>query len=205
MGLGIGNYGDATMFSFHATKVFNSIEGGAIAFKDKRYGVPLHELKNFGMHTETSITSVGANAKLDEFRSAMGICNLRRIDECIEDRHRVHDQYVRRLSGIEGIKLVESREGVTPNYAYFPVYFDKEKFGKSRDDVYMELREHDIYTRKYFYPAINELDCYKDTCEQVTPIAQDVSLNILTLPIYEGLAGEDVDRICDIMLSGRGC
>lgn len=204
MGVGIGNYGDATMFSFHATKVFNSIEGGAIAFKDKRYGVPLHELKNFGMHTETSITSIGANAKLDEFRSAMGICNLRRIDECIEDRRRVHDQYVRRLSGVEGIKLVESRDGVTPNYAYFPVYFDKEKFGKSRDDVYMELREHDIYTRKYFYPAINELDCYKDTCEQDTPIAHDVSLHILTLPIYEGLAGEDVDRICDILLSGRG-
>lgn len=200
MGQGIGTFGDATMFSFHATKVFNSIEGGAIAFSDKRYGVPLHELKNFGMHTETNITSIGANAKLDEFRAAMGICNLRRIDECIADRKRVHDRYFERLSGVEGIKLFQNQKGVTSNYAYFPVYFDREKFGKSRDDVYMQLREHDIYSRKYFYPAINELECYRDTCEQVTPVAHDVSLNILTLPIYEGLTNEEVDMICNIVL-----
>ena len=200
-GRGVGNFGDATMFSFHATKVFNSIEGGAIAYRNKRYGVPLHELKNFGMHTETSITSIGANAKLDEFRSAMGICNLKRIDECIADRKRVHDHYFERLQGVDGLELFKGQKGVKPNYAYFPVYFDKEKFGKSRDDVYMDLREQEIYSRKYFYPAINELECYRDNAGAPTPVAHDVSLNILTLPIYEGLADEDIDRICDIILS----
>ena len=202
-GRGIGTFGDATMFSFHATKVFNSIEGGAVAFRNKRYGVELHELKNFGMHTETSITSIGLNAKLDEFRSAMGLCNLRHIDDCIRDRKRVHDQYYERLSGIDGIELFQAQKGVTPNYAYLPVYFDKSKFGKSRDDVYMELREHEVYTRKYFYPAINELECYRDLGGPATPVAHDVSMNILTLPIYEGLASEDVDMICDIILSKK--
>ena len=191
------------MFSFHATKVFNSIEGGAVAFRNKRYGVNLHELKNFGMHTETSITSIGLNAKLDEFRSAMGLCNLRHINECIQDRKRVHDQYYERLGGVDGIELFQAQKGVTPNYAYLPVYFDKSKFGKSRDDVYMELREHEVYSRKYFYPAINELECYRDLGGPATPVAHDVSMNILTLPIYEGLASEDVDMICDIILSKK--
>ena len=202
-GRGIGTFGDATMFSFHATKVFNSIEGGAVAFRNKRYGVALHELKNFGMHTETSITSVGLNAKLDEFRSAMGLCNLRHIDESIKDRKRVHDRYYERLSGIDGIELFQAQKGVMPNYAYLPVYFDKKKFGKSRDDVYMELREHEVYTRKYFYPAINDLECYRDLGGPATPVAHDVSMNILTLPIYEGLATEDIDMICDIILSKK--
>ena len=199
--IGVGNFGDATMFSFHATKVFNSIEGGAIAFKDKRYGVPLHELKNFGIHGQEDINAIGANAKLDEFRAAMGICNLRRMDICINARKKVFDRYVQRLDGKKGIKLCFPREGVEPNYAYFPVYFDKEVFGRDRNEVFAALRENDIYARKYFYPAINDMDCYKDLKSNETPIAHEVSMNILTLPIYEELALEDVDRICDIILS----
>lgn len=198
--IGVGNFGDATMFSFHATKVFNSIEGGAIAFKDKRYGVPLHELKNFGIHGQEDINAIGANAKLDEFRAAMGICNLKRIEICIKSRQKVFDRYWQHLDGKKGIKLCTPRKGVEPNYAYFPVYFDKEEFGRDRNDVYAALRENDIYARKYFYPAVNDLDCYKGTDTNETPIAHDVSMNILTLPIYEGLAMDDVDRICDIIL-----
>lgn len=200
LGKGIGNFGDATMFSFHATKVFNSIEGGAVSFLDKRYGVPLHELKNFGIHGEVEVSAVGGNAKLDEIRAAMGIANLRRIEECIASRKTVHNRYFERLGNTEGIVLREIQEGVTSNYAYFPVYFDKNKFGKSRDDVYAKLKEHDIYARKYFYPCSNELTCYKEYANQITPVAHDVSIHILTLPIYEGLALEDVDRICDIIL-----
>ena len=199
-GKGIGNFGDATIFSFHATKVFNSIEGGAVSFLDKRYGVPLHELKNFGIHGEIEVSAVGGNAKLDEIRAAMGIANLRRIEECIAARKIVHDRYFERLGNMQGITLCKTQNGVTPNYAYFPVYFDKEKFGKSRDDIYAALKEHDIYSRKYFYPCSNELTCYKEYVDQKTPVAHDVSLHILTLPIYEGLALEDVDRICDIIL-----
>lgn len=200
MGTGVGNFGDATMFSFHATKVFNSIEGGAVAFKDKRYGVPLHELKNFGIHGPEYVTAIGGNAKLDEFRAAMGICNLRRMEVCVSARKAVHERYFQRLDGIEGIKLCYPQKGVTSNYAYFPVYFDKEKFGKSRDDVFDALMEQDIYSRKYFYPAINEMECYKTASRMETPVAHDIAENILTLPIYEELALEDVDRICDIVL-----
>lgn len=199
-GTGIGNYGDATMFSFHATKVFNTIEGGAVAFHDKQFGIPLHELKNFGIHGENDVEAIGGNAKLDEFRAAMGICNLRRMEACIAARKKVHDRYFERLGNIAGITLCPPQNGVESNFAYFPVCFEKEVFGKSRDDIYGELKEHDIYSRKYFYPAINEMACYRFLNYSNTPIAHDVSLNILTLPIYEELALDDVDRICDIIL-----
>lgn len=202
MGEGIGNFGDATMFSFHATKVFHSIEGGAIAFKDKKYGVPLHELKNFGIHGSEEVAGIGGNAKLDEFRAAMGICNLKRMSTCIAERKRVHDRYFKRLEGIDGIKLCYIQKGVEPNFAYLPVYFDKEKFDKSRDEVYKMLREHDIYSRKYFFPASNDLKCYEG-CKGETPIAHDVSMNILTLPIYEELDNATVDKICDIVVGKK--
>jgi len=199
-GIGIGNFGDASMFSFHATKVFNTIEGGAIAFKDEDLRLPLHELKNFGIHNEEEISSIGANAKLDEFRAAMGICNLKRIDECINARKKVYKRYVERLQGHAGLRLCVGQAGVKANYAYFPVYFDAGQFGKSRDEVYTALKAQDIFARKYFYPAVNDLPCYRDCAVPITPIAHDVSMNILTLPIYEGLKTEEVDRICDIVL-----
>lgn len=197
---GIGNFGDATMFSFHATKVFNCIEGGAIAFSDKRYGVPLHELKNFGIHSEDSVAGIGGNAKLDEFRAAMGICNLKNVDASISARKLIFEQYMERLDGVTGLVLNTPQKGVKPNYSYFPVYFDRKILGFSRDDVYRVLRENEIYARKYFYPAVNDLDCYEGRREDPTPLAHDVSLNILTLPIYEGLSRVDVDRICDIIM-----
>ncbi len=203
MGQGVGNFGDATMFSFHATKVFNSIEGGAIAFKDKRYGVPLHELKNFGIHDENTTAAIGGNAKLDEFRAAMGICNLRNIDKYVAARKNIYTQYLERLDGIKGIILNRFREGITPVYSYFPVYFDQKVLGFSRDDVYNALREKEIYSRKYFYPAVNDLDCYQFLKAPKTPIAHDSSMNVLTLPIYEGLSKESVDLICDVILSLR--
>ena len=199
-GVGAGNFGDASMFSFHATKVFNTIEGGAIAFHDRKYSEKLHELKNFGIHGQEDVTGIGGNAKLDEFRAAMGICNLRRIDECIEKRKKVYERYFEHLSGVNGIKLCMTSKDTESNYAYFPVYFDKQKFGKSRDDVFEQLKEKDVFARKYFYPAINELSCYADKYDQSTPVAHDVSMNILTLPMYEELALDDVDRICDIIL-----
>lgn len=199
-GVGVGNFGDASMFSFHATKVFNTIEGGAVAFKDSQYCTRLHELKNFGIHGVDDVMAIGGNAKLDEFRAAMGICNLKRMDECISKRAAVAAKYNERLGKTEGIKLCKPQKGVMVNYAYYPAYFDASAFGKNRDDIFLQLKEQDIFARKYFYPAINELSCYKDFCEQNTPIAHDVSMNILTLPIYEELALEDVDRICDIIL-----
>lgn len=199
-GIGIGNFGDASMFSFHATKVFNTVEGGAIAFHNEKYRTPLHELKNFGIHGPEEIETVGGNAKMDEFRAAMGICNLRHIDECISKRAAVYEKYRERLQNVPGIRLCEPQKDVACNYAYFPVYFDEKVFGKGRDDIHLLLRKHDIFSRKYFYPAINELKCYEQFSTNSTPIAHDVSMHILTLPIYEELSLEDVDRICDIIL-----
>ncbi|MDO4306307.1 MAG: DegT/DnrJ/EryC1/StrS family aminotransferase [Eubacteriales bacterium] len=200
-GVGAGNFGDASMFSFHATKVFNTIEGGAVAFHDQSFREKLHELKNFGIHGVDDVMAVGGNAKLDEFRAAMGICNLRRMDECITRRAEVAARYNERLGNIPGIRLGKPKEGVMPNHAYYPAYFDENVFGKSRDDVFEQLKENDIYARKYFYPAVNEMACYKDGGYAETPIAHDVSMHILTLPIYEELALEDVDRICDVILN----
>ncbi len=206
-GIGVGNFGDASMFSFHATKVFNTIEGGAVAFSGAQYKEKLLELKNFGIHGSEDVSGIGGNAKLDEFRAAMGICNLRRMDVCIEGRRQVFERYNQHLSGVDGIRLLGKQEDVTPNYAYYPVYFDKRIFGKSRDEIAAKLREEGIYARKYFYPAVNEMSCYRNAdgvgpnCGgNETPVAHDVAVNILTLPIYEGLPLEDVDKICEIIL-----
>lgn len=199
-GISVGNFGDASMFSFHATKVFNTIEGGAVTFKDEQYREKLHELKNFGIHTQEDVLDIGGNAKLDEFRAAMGICNLRHIDDCIAARAKVAQRYIERLGNTQGIICWKPQENVGANYAYFPVYFDEKVFGKSRDDVFEQLKENDIFARKYFYPAINELSCYKNEYEQSTPVAHDVSLHILTLPLYADLTLEEVDRICNIIL-----
>lgn len=200
-GIGVGNFGDASMFSFHATKVFNTIEGGAIAFHDRKYRDKLHELKNFGIKDTEDVTAIGGNAKLDEFRAAMGICNLRRMDECIAARKKAAERYNERLGGVPGIRLCEMQENVNAVYSYYPIYIDEKVFGKSRDDISNLLKEHDIYTRKYFYPAVNEMSCYKDDYPQNTPIAHDVSNHILTLPMYEELREGDVDFICDLILN----
>lgn len=200
-GVGVGNFGDASMFSFHATKVFNTIEGGAVAFKDKRYGILLHELKNFGIHGPEEVKAIGGNAKMNEFAAAMGICNLRRIDDCLRKRKAVHDRYFERLAGVEGIKLCPPQMDVEPNYAYFPVYFDEERFGKDRDEIFEKLAEQEIHARKYFYPAVNDFSCYREYAQQKTPVAHRVAARILTLPMYEELQLSDVDRICDIVLA----
>ena len=203
-GVGVGNFGDASMFSFHATKVFHTIEGGAIAFSDENLKNPLHCLKNFGITSEDIIEEVGGNAKLDEFRAAMGICNLRHVDEEIQKRKKVYERYVGHLAGINGLTLITYNKEIEPNYSYFPLYIDEEEFGKNRDEVYTKLCENDIFSRRYFYPATNDLDSYKGKfAHGETPVAERVSKNILTLPMYADLAMEDVDRICGMILSLR--
>lgn len=195
----VGQFGDASMFSFHATKSFNSIEGGAIAFDNAEYRVPLHELKNFGIHDEEDVISVGGNAKMNEFAAAMGICNLRRFDESVRARKAISDRYDERFAGVKGLKPCRKTKDTVHNYAYYAVYFDEKEFGKSRDQVNGQLRINDIFPRKYFYPAVNDASCYKGMYNE-TPISTDASKHILTIPIYESLDLETVDRICDIIL-----
>ncbi|ERI90853.1 DegT/DnrJ/EryC1/StrS aminotransferase family protein [Clostridiales bacterium oral taxon 876 str. F0540] len=199
--VGIGNFGDASMFSFHATKVFNTIEGGAITFSNKEIGKELYTLKNFGIKSETIVDGIGCNAKMNEFQAAMGICNLRHVEEEIGKRKTLVERYRKWLSGIDGIKILKENEKVKYNYSYFPVVFDEKKFGYTRNDICEKLRKNNIFPRKYFYPLTSDLDCYKHTfSSSETPIAQYISKRILTLPLYGDLRLDDVDRICNIML-----
>ena len=198
-GRGIATYGDASMFSFHATKVFNTIEGGAVTYRDTLLTKILNDSKNFGITGPESVEYVAGNAKMNEFQAAMGICNLHHIDAEIEKRKAVAGRYNERLNQIKGIKLAQPQDGVTSNYAYFPVVFDGFKMG--RDKVADSLTSEDIFARKYFYPLTNSYECYRDRFNCVeTPVAKYIADRVLTLPLYADLALEDVDRICDIIL-----
>lgn len=200
-GVSSANFGDASMFSFHATKVFNTIEGGAVCFHDDDFVVTMNDLKNFGIHGPESVTYVGGNAKMNEFQAAMGICNLRHLDAEIAKRKVVVERYNERLLDVAGIRISQPQKDVESNYAYFPVIFDG--FNKNRDEVFEELGKEGITARKYFYPITNSFECYKDyptAGAEKTPVAKYLGDRVLTLPLYADLALEDVDRICNIIL-----
>lgn len=201
-GKGIGSYGDVSCFSFHATKVFNSIEGGAVIFSDKDFGKELYRLKNFGIKNEEVVDGIGANAKMNEFCAAMGLCNLRHVSSEIAKRKKVVERYRKNIGHIEGIQLNPIQDKVESNYAYFPVVFDEKVFGSSRNEVCEKLSENGIGARRYFYPLTNSFDCFHGKYDiNQTPIALFVSLRVLTLPLYADLSLDDVDRICEIILS----
>ena len=195
-GENVANLGDAAMFSFHATKVFNTVEGGAVACKDESIKGKMEYMKNFGIPAQDKITYAGGNAKMSEFHAAMGICNLRHIDEYIEGRKAVVERYRRNLSGINGIILCPGQSGVKSNYAYFPVVFDGAKY--TRDEAAEKLAEQGIFARKYFYPLTNDCECYGFNGDK-TPVAKHISERVLTLPLYPDLPLEDVDKICNII------
>lgn len=203
-GVSSANFGDASMFSFHATKVFNTIEGGAVCFRDDSYVAVMNDLKNFGIRGPERVVYVGGNAKMSEFQAAMGICNLRHLDSEIGKRKLVAKRYWSHLDGVPGIKLCKPQEGVEPNYAYFPVVFDG--FRTTRDEVFDALGKEGITARKYFYPITNGIEAYSDLATagaEKTPVAAYIAERVLTLPMYADLALEDVDRICEIILSCR--
>jgi dTDP-4-amino-4,6-dideoxygalactose transaminase len=198
-GESVANFGDASMFSFHATKVFHTIEGGAVTYKDESISQKLDDLKNFGITGPESVEYVGGNAKMNEFQAAMGICNLRHVKGEIAKRKIVVERYIERLNSVKGIKLCKPQAGVKSNYAYFPVVFDGYKL--NRDEVYEKLKAENIYARKYFYPLTNNFECYKGKFDvEKTPVAKYISDRVLTLPLYADLVLDDVDRICDIIL-----
>lgn len=201
-GRGVGSFGDASMFSFHATKVFHTIEGGAITTDDKELMNKLWKLKDFGIKDEETVDGIGANAKMNEFCAAMGLCNLVHIEEEIEKRRHVFERYMEGLSGIDGIKLLKPQADVKPNYAYFPVVIEEELFGAGRQAVIDSLKAEDIYTRKYFYPLTSDMDCYKGRFDSsLTPVAKRTADRVITLPMSASLSLKDVDRICGIIRS----
>lgn len=199
-GTGAGDFGDASIFSFHATKVFHTIEGGAVCFADDEYGMDLYRLKNFGIRGQEKVDFVGANAKMNEFQAAMGLCNLRYIDSEIEKRKRVYEQYTERLHGLAGVRLMKRQSDVKPNYAYFPVIFEEKEFGATRNEVALQLRQAGVSARKYFYPLTSMYDCYHGRFDaRKTPVALGVSKRVLTLPMYGEIKENEIDRICRII------
>ncbi len=199
---GIGAFGDASCFSFHATKVFNTIEGGAVCFGDREFGRILYGLKNFGIRSAEMVDGVGANAKMNEFCAAMGLCNLRHIEEEISKRKAVYIRYQEHLKDVEGIQINPVLENVKPNYSYFPIIVDAQIFGEDRNAVFERLERYGIKARKYFYPLTSAFDCYKEKYDAAaTPTALRISEQVLTLPMYADLSLDDVDRICDVILS----
>lgn len=194
-------FGDVSMFSFHATKVFNTIEGGALCYSDGELERHFNDLKNFGIHGPESVPYVGGNAKMNEFCAAMGICNMRHLAGEIEKRRKAAEYYNSRLTGIEGIRLNRPQAGVSSNYAYYPVVFDGYKY--TRDEIFEKLGRENIIARKYFYPITNSFECYKGMPgfdPDSTPVAKHIGESVLTLPLYADLAMEDIDRICDIII-----
>lgn len=197
-GKGIANYGDLNMFSFHATKVFNTVEGGAVSYKDKNLQDKFYSMRNFGLVNGFECENFDGNGKMSEFHAAMGLCNLRYIDNCVIDREKVYKKYVELLEGVNGIKLPSYSSNEIYNHAYLPVVFNGYK--RSRDEVLKILSDHGIQTREYFYPLVNEYICYKNKYRGDTPIAKRISEQVLSLPLYSDLKLSDVEEICQLIL-----
>lgn len=203
-GKGIGSCGDASMFSFHATKVFNTIEGGAVTTSSRELYEKLHRLKDFGIRDEETIDGVGANGKMNEFQAIMGLCNLKHLEEELAKRKAAVERYRYNLASVEGLQLNAVQENVRSNYAYFPVVF-QDAFGEDRNQVFKRLKRHNIFSRKYFYPLTSSLSCFEGRFHpEDTPVALDVADRVLTLPMSACLTPDVVDHICEVILEGHG-
>ena len=198
-GVSVANLGDCSMFSFHATKVFNTVEGGALCYNDDKMRPVFDTFKNFGMNTNKEYTEMGGNAKMSEFHAAMGLCNLLHLENEISKRKVVFERYVQAFNNINGIKLCLPDKNTEHNYAYMPVLFT-DKF--DRDTVYNALAAENIFARKYFYPLTNDTEWFhkKALKPLKTPIAEFVAEHILCLPLYSELSVTDTERIINIVL-----
>lgn len=194
------NYGDLSVLSFHATKVFNTFEGGAIISHDLETKEKIDLLKNFGISTEVDVSDIGSNGKMSEVNAAFGLLQLKYVDDAITQRKRIADQYTIALDAINGLKSVLSNSVVQHNYSYFPILIDKEKYGKTRDELYEKLRENNIFARRYFYPLITDFSAYQSYEKRFSlDIAAEVSDKVLCLPIYPGLTDDDISLIVKII------
>ena len=198
------NWGDMSTLSFHATKVYNTIEGGAMIMHDAETKKRIDYLKNFGFAGETTVVGPGINSKVDELRAAYGLLNLKQVDHAIECRKNVADNYRKSLRGIEGLTFYEDMRGVKHNYSYFPIFIDEEKYGMSRDELYFKLKNNNILGRRYFYPLISEFSTYKslDSANPKNiPNAHKMANSVICLPMHHELVSGDIDRIVDIVIN----
>ena len=195
--------GDMSTLSFHATKVYNTIEGGAMVMHDEKTKKRIDYLKNFGFAGETEVIAPGINSKMDEMRAAYGILNLRQVDDAIEARHQVAIKYREALRPVEGITFWDDMPGVKHNYSYFPIFVDAEKYGMTRDELYFKMKEQNVLGRRYFYPLISEFSTYRglpSAGKEKLPQAHKMADSVICLPMHHELGTEDIERILNIVV-----
>lgn len=201
-GTSILRAGDMSTLSFHATKVYNTIEGGALVMHDEQTKKRIDYLKNFGFAGETEVVAPGINSKMDEMRAAYGLLNLKQVDEAIEARHQVAIKYREALRDVEGITFFDDMPGVKHNYSYFPIFVDAEKYGMTRDELYFKMKEQNVLGRRYFYPLISTFSTYRglDSAKPSNlPNAHKMADEVICLPMHHALSDEDVNRIIELI------
>ena len=202
-GESILNAGDMSTLSFHATKVYNTLEGGALVMHDAETKKRIDYLKNFGFAGETTVVAPGINSKVDEVRAAYGIINLRQVDAAIEARHQVAIKYREALRPVEGITFMDDMPGVRHNYSYFPLFVDAEKYGMTRDELYETMKSHNVMGRRYFYPLISTFSTYRglpSAAPENLPKAHKMADSVICLPMHHELSKNDVDRVIDLII-----
>ena len=196
------NAGDMSTLSFHATKVYNTIEGGALVMHDEKTKRRIDYLKNFGFAGETEVVAPGINSKMDEIRAAYGLLNLRQVDACIEARHQAAIRYREALRNVEGITFMDDMPGVKHNYSYFPIFVDAEKYGMTRDELYFKMKDQNVLGRRYFYPLISEFTTYRglpSANPDNLPNAHKMANSVICLPMHHELNEEDIERILSVI------
>lgn len=199
-GEGIMNAGDLSTLSFHATKVYNTVEGGALVMHDEKMKQRIDYLKNFGFAGETTVVAPGINGKMDEVRSAYGLLNLKQVDQAIAARQKVANAYRAALRDVPGITFFDDMPGVRHNYSYFPIFVDAEKYGETRDELYYRMREHNVLGRRYFYPLISEFSTYRglpSANPENLPQAHKMANSVICLPMHHALSEDEVNRVIE--------
>lgn len=195
--------GDMSTLSFHATKVYNTVEGGALVCHDEQTKKRIDYLKNFGFADETTVIAPGINGKMDEIRSAYGLLNLKQVDKAIEARCRIAMEYRKGLKDREGIRVLEDLPGVRHNYSYFPIFIDAEKYGMTRDELYFKMKEQNILGRRYFYPLISEFTTYHglDSARvENLPVAHKIADSVICLPMHHSLTKDEVNKVIECLI-----
>ncbi|MBI5847484.1 MAG: DegT/DnrJ/EryC1/StrS family aminotransferase [Nitrospirae bacterium] len=196
------NFGDLSVLSFHATKIFTTFEGGAIVCHDEKTKKRIDYLKNFGFANETTVVAPGINAKMSEFQAALGLLQLKYVDKFIEKRGQIAEIYKNKLRDVKGIRIIKDIKDLRRNYGYFPILIDPKESGKTRNEIYQELKDQGYLVRRYFFPLISQFPTYRglpSASSDNLPVAEDVATNILCLPIYSSLSGDHVETICSIL------
>jgi dTDP-4-amino-4,6-dideoxygalactose transaminase len=197
------NQGDLASLSFHATKVYNTLEGGALVMHDAETKKRIDYLKNFGFAGETEVVAPGINSKMDEVRAAYGLLNLKQVDEAIEKRHQVAIRYREALREVKGIRFYDDMPGVRHNYSYFPIFVDAEQYGMTRDELYFKMKEQGVLGRRYFYPLISTFSTYRglpSAAPENLPIATRIANEVICLPMHHKLSEEDMSRILELIV-----